>query len=780
MSTDDLRPEQLEGFWENTFGKIMAENKAKRDAYDKEYLKPKLDPSWRSLGAITAFHQQPSGFQIQTENAAIEITQLTHSILRFRVKRNSLQWQHWDTPFSYAISKPLAPASNTTLLAIDNTLAINDYTLDKSTSQLSFHHRHIDCLLSDNGMVRVSCKVQSEAFYGTGERTFDLNLCGRKLSLWNTDAGSYERGFEPINYTVPILIGTSPELHYGLFVDNTYRGTIDIASTQPNTVTFDFTGGDICFYLTIAPDLLSVTANLTELTGKMPLPPLWSLGFHQSRYSYFNQEEILQLANEFRRRQIPCDAIHLDIHYMQDFKVFTWDKVAFPNFKGMIDELHQMGFKVIAILDPGVKVEKSYVGYESGIESDVFIKYPDGKNVEGVVWPGLTHHPDFTNPTTRNWWANQLQDLVETGVDGIWNDMNEPLYFADEGAISPADYLLHSKEGLGGTHEELHNVYGMQMARASRQALEAYRKDKRVFNFTRSGYVGTQRYASSWTGDNKSTWDNLKLSISMNLNMGLVGQSFTGPDVGGFAFDTTPELLVRWTQACAFFPFYRNHSAIDTIYQEAWHFGEDIVSLCRSVIELRYTLMPYLYTQFACCNDYGKPIMHPVVTQEPQNHTLYNIDDAYMLGDSLLVAPVLTAHTLRRLVYLPAGKNWFNYYTKQEYVGGQWLTIEAPLNTLPLFVREGTVLPTWQPPQSLGNIPSTIDLEIFKGNGSSSLYEDQYEGLSHLEGNLLWHNFRCEVLEGKQHVYWSQKGKYQTPTLYNWKNLSTDTVVHKN
>ncbi|XWX04961.1 TIM-barrel domain-containing protein [Aggregatilineales bacterium SYSU G02658] len=579
--------------------------------------------------------------------------------------------------------------------------------------------------------------LTSTVVYGSGQRTFALNLYGRVLTFWNTDAGSYERGLEPINYTIPFLITLTDAGYRGIFVDNTFRGSVDIGVTDPQTMLFTFEGPARGVHDYYGRTLSEVVAQFTAQTGRMPLPPLWALGHHQSRYSYQTQEEVLAVAHEFRSRGIPCDAIYLDIHYMDDYKVFTWDHAAFPDLAGMASELHTLGIKLVAIVDPGVKVESGYCGYEEGVQEDVFLKLPDGTPAVGVVWPGETHHPDFSNARVRNWWAKQLQPLLAAGVDGLWNDMNEPLYFGMGEAISPPDYLVHNVDGQIAYHIERHNLYGHEMAMASQQALLQANPDKRPFNITRSGYAGTQAYASSWTGDNKSTWDDLKLSIAMNINMALSGQSFTGPDLGGFSADTSPELLVRWYQACVLFPFYRNHSAIDTIRQEPWQFGEPYTSIIRNAILLRYQLLPYLYTVAAACHYEGTPMMLPISALEANNSDVHNVDDAYLVGEHLLVAPILEPHAIRRMVYLPNGADWYSFDGKKHYTGGSYINVEAPLNIIPLFVRAGTALPLWPPIQTTQTL-LVPKLRLYSGVGITRLYQDEGDGLGYQTGRYAW------------------------------------------
>ncbi|MCA9914835.1 MAG: hypothetical protein KC496_15890, partial [Anaerolineae bacterium] len=368
------------------------------------------------------------------------------------------------------------------------------------------------------------------------------------------------------------------------------------------------------------------------LTGRITLPPLWSLGYQQCRFSYYPQQTVLDLAGEFRKRGIACDVLYLDIHYMAGFRVFTWDRTRFPALPEMIATLHRQGFKVVVIVDPGIKIDPDYSVYVSGVEQDVFLKYPDGKPVTAAVWAGASHFPDFTSAAARCWWAEQFLPLLDAGVDGIWNDMCEPAIFTSDGASTLPDYVIHDVDGLGGDHQGNLNVYGLLMGRASQEALRKYYPERRPFNMIRAGFAGAQRYASSWTGDNSSTWDHLRLSLSMTLNMGLSGAPMTGPDIGGFDGDTDGELFTRWLQAAVLMPFFRTHTGMDTHAQEPWSFGQPYEVINRLTIDLRYRFLPYLYSLVAIAKEYGWPVIRPVFTLEPMNPDLRVVDDCYLLG----------------------------------------------------------------------------------------------------------------------------------------------------
>ncbi len=753
--TNPERPELAPDFWQKSFGDPIKAASATFAAYDALYGKPKPIPkAWHTLALdASTLQTTPHSLSLRDGEHTLTITAIHANCLHVRLVPN-------DTPaFSYAVLPDVQPSIQL-MLATHNdqtlqaTFGAYTLTLTLAPANLTIAHNERVVYQEREGIQRAdtphvaltSHLPTQAAVYGTGERTFDLNLRGRALTLWNTDAGSYQRGFEPINYCVPFALWVTPESCVGVFFDNTHRGTIDIGSTHTDALRWQFEGGDVSYYLMLDDAPAAVVAHFTALTGRMPLPPLWTLGHHQARYSYFTQAEVLAIAEQMRDHKLPCDALYLDIHYMDGFRVFTWDKTAFPDLKGLVDALHAQNLHLVVILDPGVKVDPEYPAYQDGIQAGIFMTMPDQKPVEGVVWPGLCHHPDFTNPKARTWWQAQLKPLLETGVDGVWNDMNEPLYFSEDGAMSPPDYVQHAKEGIGGTHAELHNVYGHLMAQASYEALRAHAPQKRPFNFTRSGYAGTQRHASSWTGDNTATWDNMRLAIAMNLNMGLSGQSFTGPDIGGFARDTNGELLARWYQACVLFPYYRNHSAIDTIAQEAWRFGEPYLSVIRRAVETRYRLLPALYTAFAECHFNGTPILRPIFTLERDPAPfVYDIDDSYALGEQILVAPILAPHTLRRSVYLPKGSAWYDFWTHARYEGGQVIRVDAPLDTVPLFVKAGTVLHIAQLVQHLSSYPPIERIVIYAGEGATRIYEDAGDGFDYQHGAYRWITYQTSA-----------------------------------
>lgn len=566
-------------------------------------------------------------------------------------------------------------------------------------------------------------------FYGLGEKADRLNHAGNSFELWNSDPAMYDRGDDPIYMSVPFVMALVDGQAVGLFFDRSYWAQVGCGVETPGRLTYQTDGGELRLYVMVGPPA-TVLERFTELTGRAPLPPLWALGFHQSRWSYTPQSRVLEVAEEFRRRELPCDVIHLDIHYMNGYRCFTWDGKRFPDPRGMIDTLHAQGFKALSLIDPGIKVDPGYGVYVDGLQQGAFMTYPDGRLFTGPVWPGTCVFPDFSDPAVREWWGGLYAGLLDAGLDAFWNDMNEPAIITGTmggGAVPPG--VVHSAEGRGATHDEIHNVYGLLMARASAEGLRRLQPDRRPLLLSRSGWAGLQRYAMHWTADNRSTWDHLRLSVSMVLSLGLSGIPFTGPDVGGFSGGPTPELYIRWMQLGAVLPFFRVHSMAGSPDQEPWAFGPEVEAISREYLQLRYCLLPYLYTAAWQAASQGAPLARPMSFAFPGDAATYDLDDQFMLGDSLLAAPVLEPGAATREVYLPEGP-WFDFWTGRGVEGGGRVTVDAPLEVLPLFVRGGAVIPLGADQQYVGEVKTDVlDLYAYAtpGRFASRLYEDDGE-----------------------------------------------------
>jgi alpha-glucosidase len=727
---------------------------------------------WQNVGAIKEFTANERDIHFICENGKVELFWIAEDCLRLRFKTTE---GDFEAPFSYAVFKtewqPISFEVNDGVESIEIRSSALLCYVNKSAFALTVETLDGNPICRDtlgmqyrtDGSVGLSMALHpQETSYGMGERTSSLNLRGKRFIHWNDDNIRYERNSDPLYYCVPFYLGMHGNIAYGVFWDNSHRGSTDIGSTKNDELRFEAENGELRYYLFAGTDVKRTLARYTELTGRIPLPPLWVLGYQQGRFSYYPQEKVIELANEFRRLNIPCDVIYLDIHYMDGFRVFTWDKKQFPEFETMISDLHEIGFKIVAITDPGVKIDSQYPLYKTGIEKDVFLKYADEELVKGAVFPGLCHFPDFTKAVTREWWREQSSAFLNTGIDGLVNDMAEIAVFTPDGRGTLPDNTRHDKEGLQGNHIENHNVYGMLMGRASAEALAEQRPTKRQVNIIRSGFAGAQRYAMAWTGDNKSDWDHLKLSIPMILNMGLSGAAMVGADIGGFRADGNAELFTRWLQAACLMPFFRSHSSNNTAEQEPWSFGQLYENINRATIQLRYQLLPYLYSVVAQASEYGWSIVRPVFMAEPDNKDIRSIDDCYMLGDSLLAAPVLEEGAKQRRVYLPAGK-WYDFWTNEIHTGGRYTKIEAPLERLPLFVRAGTVLPLWENnPQHVTEKPlKTLTLRVYPGHLETVLYEDAGEGLDYQRGDYRWVYITCDSEATKVVVNRRVAGRYK-------------------
>ncbi|CAM3102913.1 TIM-barrel domain-containing protein [Paenibacillus sediminis] len=526
-------------------------------------------------------------------------------------------------------------------------------------------------------------------FYGLGEKASFLDKRGEHYTNWNTDVyAPHLPEIEALYQSVPFLIHMHSGLSYGIFVDNPGRTDFDMRSHQI-AYTIGSATGNYDLYFIYGPDMKEVVARYTTITGKISLPPKWAIGYHQSRYSYETQEEVLQLARTFREKQIPVDVIYLDIHYMDEYRVFTFDPVRFPDPKGMIKELQEMGIRIVPIVDPGVKKDPKYKQYIEGVQNGYFSKKLEGEIFFGDVWPGASAFPDFTDDQTAEWWGEQHRFYTDLGIRGIWNDMNEPAVF-NESKTMDLD-VVHRNNGKPKTHEELHNLYGMLMSKATFEGMRKLSNDERPFVLTRAGYSGIQRYAAVWTGDNRSFWEHMAMAMPMVLNMGLSGIAFAGPDIGGFAHHTSDQLLVRWTQMGVFFPYTRNHSAIGTMRQEPWSFGEDAEKIIRKYIGLRYRWMPHMYNLFHETSKIGLPVMRPLLLEYQDDPNVTNLSDQFLLGSNVLIAPIYRPDTDHRAVYLPAGQ-WIDYWTGEQHEGGRHILAHAPLDTLPIYVKSGSFI----------------------------------------------------------------------------------------
>lgn len=572
-------------------------------------------------------------------------------------------------------------------------------------------------------------------YYGFGQKQGFLDKRGQRLALWATDETLHVPCNDELYQAIPFFMTLEPGTgrSTGVFFDCTGRVEYDVAKTRSDVLAMRGVGPVLDVYVFAGPRPKDVVQRYTELTGRMELPPLWSLGYHQCRYSYYPESRVREIAREMRNRQIPCDAIWLDIDYMDGYRVFTWDKNRFPDPKKLVADLKEQGFRTVVIVDPGVKLDARFSVFRQGIAEGHFICHPSGEPFVGTVWPGNTVFPDFLQEKTRRWWGQLHREfLQDIGIAGIWNDMNEPSCFARN---TLPDHVLQGEDGAKVPHKRVHNVYGLTMCMATMDGWRHINPDKRPFILTRSGYAGVQRYAAVWMGDNHSWWEHLLMAMPMCLGMGLSGVPFVGTDIGGFSGDSNGELLARWTQMGALMPFCRNHSSINTADQEPWAFGPEVEDIVRQYLRLRYALLPYLYTLFWEAAQTGLPIMRPLVLEYPDDVHVANLSDEFLLGRDLLVAPIYQPGATHRMVYLPAG-TWVDFWTGQRLEGGRFVVAEAPLERMPLYVRDGAVLPMEPPVNHTGERDGKhLTLHVYAGqDGEFRLYEDAGEGYGYTRG----------------------------------------------
>ena len=557
--------------------------------------------------------------------------------------------------------------------------------------------------------------------YGTGEVTGPLKRNGRKISLWNIDTPAYGvDGGSHLYQSHPWVMGLRADgSAFGIIADNTWRQTI---STDQDVV-FESDGPAFRVVIIERPNVQQLMQALADLTGHMELPPLWSLGYHQCRHTYYPDGRVMEVADLLRKHQIPSDVIWMDIDYMDGYRIFTFNPDGFSNPLRLNDYLHQQDFKTVYMIDPGVKVEEGYFVDDQGTAGDYWVKDKNGQVFEGNVWPGACHFPDFTRPEVRSWWATLYKDFMATGVDGVWNDMNEPAIFGQPEGTMPRDNRHLGGEGVtAGPHLRFHNVYGMNMVRASRQGLLLANPQKRPFILSRSNFLGGQRYAATWTGDNLSHPDHLKLSVPMSLTLGLSGQPFNGPDIGGFCENSNGQLVAEWTALGVYFPFVRNHNTKGTVAQEPWAFTQEVLDACRTAINRRYRLMPYIYTLFREASTTGMPVMRPLFMADSKDLNLRSEDRAFLLGGDLMIRPQWAEHTA-----MP----------QQEW---QCLELEETADSYQCELRQrpGSVIPLANLAQSTATLrtDSLTLLVCVDGEGKAvgQLYEDEGDGFGYREG----------------------------------------------
>ncbi|MFW6219103.1 MAG: TIM-barrel domain-containing protein [Bacteroidota bacterium] len=613
-----------------------------------------------------------------------------------------------------------------------------------------------------------SVKIDEKTdLYGTGEVTGKLVRNGTTIKLWNTDNVVYANFHGRRLYqSHPWVLGVREDGNcFGVLADNTYKMELSLGEY----IEFSTEGPAFRVIYLERETPQEVMKALAELTGYMPMPPLWSLGFQQSRWSYYPDSRVREIADTFRLKKLPCDVIWIDIHYMDDYKVFTFDPERFPNPEKLNNYLHDMGYKAVWMIDPGIKVENGYDVYDSGQENNVWVKKPDGSNFIGKVWPGDCVFPDFTQSTTRKWWAGLYEDFMDKEIDGVWNDMNEPSVFDSPEKTIPEE-AVHRGDSIypKDTHARYHNVYGMMMIKSSREGIMKAVPDKRPFILTRSNFLGGHRYGATWTGDNAATWEHLKLSIPMSLNLGLSGQSFSGPDIGGFGGNASPELFGHWMGLGTFYPFARAHTMKGSKNQEPWCFGEEVEEVSRMALERRYRLMPYLYTNFYNASNTGEPVMQPAFFADHINPRLREEQEAFLFGSDLYIVP--------------------NWAEEPRLPKGNWRLVTLLENQkdvheyLPeVRIRPGAIVPLGKVIQntteySIDKLTLLVNLNE-KGEARGGLYHDDGDGYGYKHNNYALVTFKADLKDDKVELTSTKDGDFELPNVQLTVQLYTNEGI---
>lgn len=696
------------------------------------------------------------------------------------------------------VSEPKGFATKQLRVRIDERLRLTVEDLAGNIVQQDAAPVHWD----GDGFTVSKRREPDDHFFGLGDKPGPLDRSGEAFSMWNTDSFGWQESTDPIYKSIPFFLKVGRGRALGIFLDNTWRTNFDFGRSKPEEYRFGATGGPLDYYLIYGPEPKQVITNWTWLTGTTPLPPLWSLGFQQSRYTYFPESQLREVAERLRKDRIPSDVLWLDIDFQHANWPFTVDRQAYPNFQQMVSDLDREKFKLVVITDLHIAKQPGmgYAPYDSGIAGDHFVKNPDGSTYVGTVWPGAAVFPDFTRAQTRQWWGTLYKGFIDDGVAGFWNDMNEPAVFDGPGKTMPND-IQHRIDEPGfrkrtAAHLEIHNVYGMQNARATFEGELALRPNERPFVMTRAAFAGAQRYGATWTGDNSSTWNHLRMSVSQLINLGLSGFSLSGADVGGFAGSPSPSLLTKWTELSAFQPLDRNHSAKGTRPHEVWADGPEQEAIRRRYIEERYRLMPYLYTTVEESSRDGLPIDRPLFLEFPhaiEDGTPFDLTTGgseFLLGSRILVAPNPSPEEVAPYpVQLPSG-TWYDYWTDERYTrytrGGpadleqrdkvlaqKQLEITPALESMPVYVRGGTILPVAPLTQSTAEPPSgPLTLRVYPLIPSANkqgeacegeVYTDDGHSLDYRNGVFARIHFTCALREdgGVQVAIGKQEGTWQ-------------------
>lgn len=763
-------------------------------------------PAQARPAAVAQLTQRADGIEARLGKTAIRVTALTDAIIRVRVARDGAfpEDASWAVPHAVRAGRATITPTPDGLRTAALVVHVDPETLALTVADPAGKVITADAaapIVIDGTAFTLSKQLPiGEHIYGLGDKTGGtLDRRGKSYVDWNTDSYGFDSSTDPIYKSIPFFVATGGDGgSYGVLLDNTQRTWFDFGHKTADTLEMGGPDGPIDYYVIAGPTTRDVVRRYTDLTGKAPLPPEWALGYQQSRYSYMTADETRTIADTLRKDRVPTDVIWLDIDFQDRNRPFTVNKQAFPDLKKLVDDLGGQGIKLVTITDLHVAdaPDQGYAPYDTGIKANAFVHNPDGSVFVGKVWPGPSVFPDFTDAKARTWWGTNFKAFVDDGVAGFWNDMNEPSVFETPTATMPLDTVHHIAGDdfatRNASHAEIHNVFGMENTRATYDGVKALRPDERGFVMTRASYAGGQRYAVTWTGDNSSTWDHLKLSVHQLINLGLSGFAYAGADVGGFTGGPSPELLTRWFEIASFTPIFRDHAAKGTPRAEPWVDGPEQLAIRRRFVEERYRLLPYIYALADQNARTGDPLMRPIFYDYPDAADA-SCDQSmdFTLGHALLIAPPPKMESPEAYdVCLPKG-GWYDYWTGQPVsaaASGEPATpakeqpalgatneairvTEHPaLDRLPVFVRAGTILPRQPLVQSTAETPhGPLTLDVYPGpDCHGSIYLDDGHSMAFERGDFLRQTVRCSIdpkgdlavqfgpREGRYKPWWTQ------------------------
>jgi alpha-glucosidase len=704
------------------------------------FIPPHLHAQITTPGKVTGVVIGTQSVDIFTENDFARISVYSPNIIRVRMDNKELK-----PDFSYAV---IAAPVKTAVTINQNDTAIFISTdsiktiIHKIPFSIAFFTNAGDTINEDEAGLTTSWvgtevttykhMRDGERFIGLGEKTGPFDRTGSGFTNWNSDTYGYTPSQDPIYSTIPFYIGIHHDINYGIFLDNTFQTDFNFGASNNRFSSFGARNGEMNYYFIYHTHLADIITSYTSLTGRMKLPPMWSLGYQQNRFSYYPDKEVLRIAETFREKNIPVDGITLDILYMDSFKLFTWDKQRFPDPVGMTSKLKSMGIHTTVVVDPGIKIQPGAPAFDRGLKDSVYLTYSDGKYYAAQVWPGWCYFTDFTDPKGRSYWGKEMKFFANNGVSGIWNDMNE---FATWGQKVPSNVMFNF-DGRKATTAEAHNIYALEMSRAGYDGARLA-SNERPFILTRAGFSGLQRYCAIWTGDNVASDEHMLLGVRLMTSLGISGIPFTGVDVAGFIGTTTTDLYTRWMQLGAFFPYYRNHKELNTRSSEPWTYGEETLDNIKPSMNLRYKLMPYLYSSFFESTQDGLPVMRSLAIDYTFDPEIYNdpFQNQFLFGQSIMVVPVLSTQTYAKM-YLPKGL-WYEMYTDSAQTGGREQSVEIPDQELPTFVKESSIIPMQSLVQSTAFAPTdTLILNFYKGAVPNTFvyYEDDGKTFDYEKG----------------------------------------------